>query len=204
MHCFEPSLTLQTESTLGEFMNRLFRDDILMRNKVLLQLTLAWACSATLAVIIFGGICFYVVKNKETHWLPVCAEDGYFIGNASYSPSYLYDMTQKIVQLRLTYSPDTVDARFATLAHLIPASHQEAFKKILDAERNVVKEKNISTVFYDSSIDIDPSKGQATVKGMLHRISHGLEVKPQRKEYVIQFAYKQGMMWPKSIQEVRS
>lgn len=183
-------------------MNRLFRDNVLLKNKVLLNLTLAWALSATIAVFILGGLCFYVVKNKETHWLPICAEDGYFLGNSSYSPSYIKDMTKKVIQLRLTYNPETVASRFTSLVHLIPASHQEAFKKILDSEVSVVKEKNISSVFYEDGIEIDLSNVQAKVKGTLNRTSHGLEVKPQHKEYLVQFAYLQGMMWPKSIQEV--
>lgn len=37
-------------------------------------------------------------------------------------------MTKKVIQLRLTYNPDTVAARFASLVHLIPASHQEDSK----------------------------------------------------------------------------
>lgn len=183
-------------------MNRLFRDNVLMKNKVLLHLTLIWAFTATLSIFILGGICFYVVKNKETHWLPICAEDGYFLSNFSYSPSYIKDMTKKVIQLRLTYNPDTVEARFNSLVHLIPASHQEAFKKILDAEVSVAKEKNISSVFYEKDIEIDSGENQAKVKGTLNRTSHGLEVKPQQKIYLVQFAYKQGLMWPKSIQEI--
>ncbi|KTD47440.1 putative conjugative transfer protein TraE [Legionella quinlivanii] len=185
-------------------MNRIFRDNVVLKNRVLLNLTLAWAFSATFAVIILGGLCFYVVKHKETHWLPICTEEGYFLGNASYSPSYIKDMTKKVIQLRLTYNPETVESRFATLVHLIPASHQEAFKKILDSEIGVVKEKNISSVFYEKDIEIDPSNVQAKIKGTLNRTSHGLEVKPQAKVYLVQFSYKQGMMWPMSIQEVHS
>lgn len=188
---------------LGELMNRLFRDNVLAKNKVLLKLTLAWAFSSTIAVFILGGICFYVVKNKETHWLPVCTEDGYFLSNSSFSPSYIKDMTKKVIQLRLTYSPDTVEERFSSLVNFIPASHQEAFKKILDSEISVVKEKNISSVFYEKDMEIDSTNIQAKVYGTLNRTSRGLEVKPQRKVYLVQWAYKQGMMWPMSIQEER-
>lgn len=128
-------------------MNSVFRDNVLSKNKVLLHLTLAWAVTATLAVLILGGLCVYVVNNKETHWLPICTEDGYFLSNSSFSPSYIKDMTKKVIQLRLTYNPDTVAARFASLAHLIPASHQEAFKTILDSESAVVKEKTLVPYF---------------------------------------------------------
>ncbi len=122
-------------------MNRLVRDTIVLKNRVLLNLVLAWACSSTLAVFILGGICLYAVKNKETHWLPICAEDGYFLSNSSYSPSYIKEMAKKVIQLRLTYTPENVDARFYSLVHLIPASHQEDFQKILDSEMKVAKEK---------------------------------------------------------------
>lgn len=128
-------------------MNRVFRDNVLSKNKVLLHLTLAWAVTSTIAVFILGGLCVHVVNNKETHWLPICTEDGYFLSNSSFSPSYIKDMTKKVLQLRLTYNPDTVAARFASLVHLIPASHQEAFKTILDSESLVVKEKILVPCF---------------------------------------------------------
>ncbi len=184
-------------------MNSVFRDNVLSKNKVLLHLTLAWAVTATIAVFILGGICVHVVNNKETHWLPICTEDGYFLSNSSFSPSYIKDMTKKVIQLRLTYNPDTVAARFASLVHLIPASHQEAFKTILDSESTVAKEKNISSVFYEKNIHIDESTLQAKVDGTLNRTSHGLEVKPQKKVYLVQFAHSNGMMWPKAIKEIR-
>lgn len=184
-------------------MNRLFRDNIVLKNRILLNLILAWAISATSAVFILGGICLYVVKNKETHWLPICTEDGFYLGNSSYSPSYIREMTKKVMQLRLTYNPENVESRFYSLVHLIPASHQEVFKKLLDAEARVAKEKNISSVFYEKDdMEIDISNSTVKVKGTLNRTSRGLEVKPQRKEYLVQFAYKQGMMWPQAIQEI--
>ncbi len=183
-------------------MNREFRDNVLLKNKVLLNVALAWACSATLAVLILGALSFYVVNNKETHWLPICTEEGLFLSNSSYSPSYIKEMTKKVIQLRLTYNPETVAQRFDSLVHLIPASHQEAFKQLLNTEIEVAKDKNISSVFYEEAIEIDVANLQAKVKGVLNRTSHGLQVKPQLKVYLVTFAYQKGLMWPKSIKEV--
>lgn len=183
-------------------MNREFRDNVLLKNKVLLNVALAWALSATLAVAILGGLCFYVINNKETHWLPICTEEGLFLSNSTYSPSYIKEMTKKVIQLRLTYNPETIASRFNSLVHLIPASHQEAFKTLLDAEIAVAKDKNISSVFYEEAIEIDVNTLQAKVKGILNRTSHGLEVKPQIKMYLVEFAHKKGLMWPKAIKEI--
>ncbi len=57
-------------------------------------------------------------------------------------------------------------------------------------------------MFYEKDIEIDESTLQAKVKGILNRTSHGLEVKPQSKVYLVQFAHLNGMMWPKAIKEV--
>ncbi len=59
-------------------------------------------------------------------------------------------------------------------------------------------------MFYeqDKDIEIDAKNNQVQIKGILHRTSRGLEVKPQPKAYLIQFAYTKGMMWPQSIAEV--
>lgn len=111
-------------------------------------------------------------------------------------------MTQKVADLRLTYNPETIDARYAMLIHLIPANHQEAFKKLLDVESKTVHDKNVSSVFYSEKVAVDVTQHQGQIEGLLYRTSHGLQLTPQRKTYRLQFSFNNGLLSLASIQEI--
>ncbi|RUQ96648.1 TraE/TraK family type IV conjugative transfer system protein [Legionella septentrionalis] len=181
-----------------------YRDNAIVRSQLLLKMTLVWALSSSLAVVVLSFLCLYAFKHKQVHWLPVCGVSEFNLSESNYSPSYLKEMAIKVINLRLTYNPETVDSRFMSLIHLIPASRQEAFKKILDAEREAVQEKNISSVFYEEEIAADTALQQVKINGFLYRTSHGLQVKPQYKTYLLTFSFKDGVLWPESVKEIEN
>ncbi|HHF7349660.1 TPA: TraE/TraK family type IV conjugative transfer system protein [Legionella feeleii] len=185
-------------------MDILYRDDVIARTRLLLKWVLAWAISSSLAVVTLSLLCAYVVKHRQTHWLPLCTGSEFNIGETAYSPGYLKDLALKVIDLRLTYSPDTIEARVEQLVHLIPADFQRHFKRRLEEEVRTVQEKNISSVFYADvdHIEIDISHHQGRVAGVLHRTSHGLPLKEERKTYLLQFALKSGLLMLQSIKEV--
>ena len=111
-------------------------------------------------------------------------------------------MTEKVADLRLTYNPDTIDARYAMLTHLLPANTQESFKKLLDTEITTVHEKNISSVFYAENVAVDVVHHQGQIAGLLYRTSHGLQLNPQHKTYQIQFSFQQGILALNAMKEV--
>ena len=181
-----------------------YRDNAVLRNRLLLKLTLLWAMGSTISVIVLTLLCFYLVKHQETHWLPVCVGDEFSIGGSSYSPQYLKEMTQKAADLRLTYNPETIESRYKMLTHLIPANHQEAFKRLLDSEKSTVLSKNISSVFYakNESISVDVQHATGKIEGELVRTSHGLQLNPKHKAYLLQFSFKNGLLGLESIKEI--
>lgn len=178
-----------------------YRDNAIAKNQRLLQLTLLWAMSVTVATIILTFVCFYAFTHREIHWLPFCTGSEFSVGEHSYSPSYLKEMGEKVLDLRLTYSPDTIDARYEKLLHLIPAKNQERFKKLLDSERKTVHEKNISSVFYADGLKVDIGTNQASLHGLLYRTSHGIGLTPEPKTYELQFSYQHGLLSLQSIKE---
>lgn len=86
-------------------MNINFRNNQLSKQRMMILMSLCWAISATLGVVLLGSLCLYLVKNQQTHWLPVCTESELVIGPSSYTPSYVKEMAKKIMNLRLTYNP---------------------------------------------------------------------------------------------------
>jgi conjugal transfer pilus assembly protein TraE len=183
-------------------METTFRDDAIARTRLMLKLAIAWGFSSSLAVIALSVLCWYAVKHRETHWLPLCTGSELSIGERSYSPSYLKEMTLKVADLRLTYNPETINPRYEQLVHLVPANQQEAFKKVLEPEVATVKEKNISSVFYTEKVEVDVAKHAARIEGLLYRTSHHLQLNPERKIFVLQFSFSNGLLWPQSIKEI--
>lgn len=183
-------------------MQTTFRDDAISKHKTLLKLTCLWAILSTLAVLVLTMTCFYAISHRETHWLPVCTGLEFSVGEKAYSASYLRQMTEKVADLRLTDNPETIEARYTTLLHLINPAHQTAFKKVLDQEIETIQKKNISSVFYSESIAVDVQHHQAQISGLLYRTSHGLQLKPKHKTYQLQFMFKNGLLSLQSIKEI--
>jgi len=179
-----------------------YRDNAIAKNRLLLKLTLLWAVSSTLAVIVLAFTCFYAINHRQTHWLPVCTGLEFSIGDSAYTPAYLKQMTEKVADLRLTYNPETIDARYATLLHLISNDNKTSFKKVLDQEITTVQAKNISSVFYSEKIAVDVQHHQGQIVGLLYRTSHGLQLKPKHKTYQMQFRFKNGLLELQSVKEI--
>lgn len=179
-----------------------FRDNAVLRNRLLLKLMFLWALGGTVVSLLLTTLCFYTFLHHETHWLPVCTGGEFSISDATFSPEYLKEMTQKAADLRLTYNPETIEARYTLLSHLIPANHQEAFNHLLETEKATVKSKNISSVFYAENVSVDVSHARGKIEGTLVRVSHGLQLNPQHKVYLLQFSFKNGLLGLESIKEI--
>jgi len=184
-------------------MDTKFRDDAVSKYRLSLRIAFIWAITSSiiLCAVLFSGL--YYIKHQKTRWLPICTTTDFYIGESGYSPSYLREMSRKVSELRLSYNPETIDARYQQLIHLAPIKTQRTLTQILDEEIKVVKEKNISSAFYSDRILVDSKHHKARVSGFLHRSSRGLVIKPEYKSYDIQFSFKHGELSPVSILEVQ-
>lgn len=178
------------------------RDDAIAKNRLLLRVLLIWSVLSSVSLIIISMLCFTTFNNKEIHWLPVCTANELSIGGNSYSASYMKEMVNKVIGLRFTYNPKTVDDNYQTLINLAPVSKKEALKSILTKEKITIKNKNISSVFYIDSIKMDVKHHIAKVEGMLQRTLHDLTVKPKYKKYMVQFSFNKGLLSPVLIKEI--
>ena len=178
------------------------RDNALAKSRLLLNLTLIWALGSSLLAIILVFLCSYLVLHKETHWIPICVSEKFQISEKSYSPSYLKDMAERVVDLRLTYNKDNTQSRFNTLLMLTDVAHQGAFKELLDNEQKTIENKDVSSVFYVNETSVDITHQKAQVRGVLHQASRGIALKPEFKIYELKFSYKSGLLGLLSMQEV--
>ena len=113
-------------------------------------------------------------------------------------------MAKKVADLRLTYNPETIESRYGALLRIAEPRAQEELAKILNNEINVIKEKNISSVFYPEKVKIDSVHHVAQLDGLLQRSTRGLLIKPVYKAYQINFAFHEGELSPVAIKEIQS
>lgn len=180
------------------------KNDEVMRLKQLLRITTAWGVTTSLCLIALIFLSINILNNNQTHWLPVCVNSDMSLGRNSYSQGYLKEMANRVFELRLNYSPNTIDEHFETLVHLSAPSKQEAIKKILKEESENVKKRNITSAFYIKNIVTDNRHHLAKVTGELYRSVHDKLVKPELKSYLISFDFKAGEMSLSAISEVKN
>tara|TARA_B100000519_G_C14061387_1_gene352252 strand:+ start:174 stop:740 length:567 start_codon:yes stop_codon:yes gene_type:complete len=185
-------------------MDTKFRDDAISKNRLALRVTLAWAILSSISLFIVSLMSFSLYKSKPVRWLPVCSVSEFSVSESSYSPSYLRQMAKKVADLRLTYNPETIESRYGALLRIAEPRAQEELAKILNNEINVIKEKNISSVFYPEKVKIDSVHHVAQLDGLLQRSTRGLLIKPVYKAYQINFAFHEGELSPVAIKEIQS
>lgn len=181
-----------------------FRDDAIAKNRMVLRITFIWAMVSSLSLLVISVMSFQAFKHQKTRWLPVCSSTDFSISEVDYSPGYLKEMAKKVIDLRLTYNPETIESHYKTLVNLTSGQHQEKINKILSDEIDAVKRRNISSVFYTDKISVDTKHHLALISGYLHRTSHGLALKAQYKQYKIVFSFRNGELSPVSVTEVQN
>lgn len=179
-----------------------FRDDAISKNRLALRITFIWALISSCSLLLVSVMSFHAFKHQKVHWLPVCSGAEFSISETDYSPAYLKEMAKKIIDLRLTYNPETIESHYKTLVNLTPGKYQESLNTRLQKEIEAVVQKNITSVFYTDKISVDTKHHQALISGFLHRTSHGLSLKPRHKQYQLTFVFRSGELSPLSIVEV--
>ncbi|STX81255.1 conjugative transfer protein TraE [Legionella busanensis] len=181
-----------------------FRDDAISKNRLVLRITFIWALVSSCSLLVVTVMSFHAFKHQKMLWLPVCSPTDFSISETDYSPGYLKEMAKKVIDLRLTYNPETIESHYKMLANLTMSNYQEQINRLLSHEIASVKKKSISSVFYTDKVSVDTKHHEALVSGFLHRTSHGLALEPSYRQYKLSFAFKNGELSPISIIEVKN
>lgn len=184
-------------------MDTKFRDDAISRSRLAFRVTLVWAILSSASLLVVSIMSFHLYQSKPVRWLPVCGMNEFSLSTNAYSPSYLRQMAKKVADLRLTYNPETIESRYSTLVKIAEPSAQEALSKLISAEIEVIKKKNISSVFYPEKVKIDTAHHVAQVEGSLQRSTRGLLIKPVYKAYQINFSFHEGELSLVAIKEMK-
>lgn len=176
------------------------RDNIIARQQRLIRLTFGWAVSSSVAVILLIGLSGYAFLSRPIKLVPMTGNT-MAISDINYSPEYLLDSAKKILQLRLTFNPSTIQQQYRELVNVTAIAFQEKLKEKLHQEIDVVNHKEIASVFYVTDSHVDVSRHFAVISGDLLRSSHGIALTPEQKRYEVQFGFN-GSLALQSIKEI--
>ena len=179
------------------------RDDAIAKNKKTLRVITIACLAEAVAIVVLAGICIYAMSAKKTVYQPTMGAS-YTLSGKAFSPVYLKDMASDIMQLRLTWNPSTVIQQYGKILSMVKPSSVTYVRKSLNSEIATIKNRKMSSVFYQTLARIDVKRQAAIVSGSLERIDDGVILPAVTKHYLIQFHYVGGTLQIVSIKEEKA
>lgn len=166
---------------------------------------MATSLSQAVVIALLGSLTLYAFLAKETVYVPINGSPSYSLSQLRFTPSYLQQVASNVMQLRLTWSADTVVDQYGKLMSMVKPKERGMIRTQFNQEIAAVKKRHMSSVFYQEQGDtkVDVKGREAEVSGMLQRIDEGVVLQPVKRTYRLQFDYSSGTLQVVSIKEVK-
>ncbi|GJL41921.1 TPA: TraE/TraK family type IV conjugative transfer system protein [Enterobacter cloacae] len=120
-----------------------------------------------IGICITGAMAWHFHKTQKTLTTPMMF-DRPFISDAASGDAALNGMlVRSFINLRLSVTPETVDAQHAALLRQVPAEYRDEIKKQLAAEAEYIKKNGVSSVFRIDDEITDTATGDIIAQGTL-------------------------------------
>ncbi len=172
-------------------MKTIVRDNEVARYKLYFRLSIGWAFTSTVFATLLLFCCVYLYFAQRIILEPMNGNTE-VINDLQFTPTYFKDVVSDIMQLRLTWNPDTITAHYRRLLSLVKPSEILLIRQQLNQEIAEVKKQNITSVFYMTKIEIHMATDQARITGQLVRTVDGVLLKPKTKIYMLKLKYNLG------------
>ncbi|MCA7981288.1 type IV conjugative transfer system protein TraE [Burkholderia cepacia] len=127
-----------------------------------LKLCLVFSDSAVVLLLIFV---MFLVLRDPTRIVPPEIRHAYVIGAGTANGDYLSDMSDYVVNLQATTTPETVDHNNAVILKMTDPGSYPAIKTMLDAAAIRIKRERITTIFVMRTKSIDRPNNRVTTTG---------------------------------------
>ncbi|EJK1259037.1 type IV conjugative transfer system protein TraE [Salmonella enterica] len=164
-----------------------------------------------MGVLIAGSISTNIIQAVNNYRLqneqkvvvtPMLFNAPFAVSQNQADASYLQQMALSLIALRLNVTPETVDASHEQLlTYARPASQNELKVKLAeDAKR--IKDNNVNSAFYMTSVKVYPAIGRVDVRGQLKTWIGDSKPYPELKQYVLKFDRQDGISWLNHFGEI--
>ncbi len=122
----------------------------------------------SLSVNVIQGVNNYRLQNEQrTAVTPMAFNAPFAVSQNSADASYLQQMALSFIALRLNVSSETVDASHQALLQYIRPGAQNQMKVILAEEAKRIKNDNVNSAFFQTSVRVWPQYGRVEKRGSL-------------------------------------
>ncbi|MGV6163994.1 type IV conjugative transfer system protein TraE, partial [Escherichia coli] len=122
----------------------------------------------SLSVNVIQGVNNYRLQNEQrTAVTPMAFNAPFAVSQNSADASYLQQMALSFIALRLNVSSETVDASHQALLKYIRPGAQNQMKVILAEEAKRIKNDNVNSAFFQTSVRVWPQYGRVEIRGVL-------------------------------------
>ena len=122
----------------------------------------------SLSVNVIQGVNNYRLQNEQrTAVTPMAFNAPFAVSQNSADASYLQQMALSFIALRLNVSSETVDASHQALLQYIRPGAQNQMKVILAEEAKRIKNDNVNSAFFQTSVRVWPQYGRVEIRGVL-------------------------------------
>lgn len=158
----------------------------------------------SLTVNIIQAINNYRLQDeKQIVTVPMLFNAPFAISQNQADASYLQQMALSFIALRLNVTPETVDASHALLLKMVKPASQNELKIIFAEESNKIKESNVNSGFFQTSVKVYPSLNRIDYRGELKTWIGNSEPETAIKSYSLFLDRTEGVTWLARFVEVK-
>ncbi|MFV8801871.1 type IV conjugative transfer system protein TraE [Yersinia sp. LJYL362] len=143
--------------------------------------------------IILGLQNHYLSTHQKTIVTPMGFSAPFSVSEADGSPGYMQMMALSFLSLRLNVSPETVDANHQFLVSFAKPGAQPEFKVTLAEEARRIKQNEVNSAFYNTSIKVFPAENIVEVRGFLKTWIGNGKPSSETKHYNLKLDYADGI-----------
>lgn len=138
----------------------------------------------------------YRLQNEQrTAVTPMAFNAPFAVSQNSADASYLQQMALSFIALRLNVSSETVDASHQALLQYIRPSAQNQMKVILAEEAKRIKNDNVNSAFFQTSVRVWPQYGRVEIRGVLKTWIGDSKPFTDIKHYILILKRENGVTW---------
>ncbi|HIH4799855.1 TPA: type IV conjugative transfer system protein TraE, partial [Escherichia coli] len=134
-------------------------------------------------------------NEQRTAVTPMAFNAPFAVSQNSADASYLQQMALSFIALRLNVSSETVDASHQALLQYIRPGAQNQMKVILAEEAKRIKNDNVNSAFFQTSVRVWPQYGRVEIRGVLKTWIGDSKPFTDIKHYILILKRENGMTW---------
>ncbi len=150
----------------------------------------------SLSVNVIQGVNNYRLQNEQrTAVTPMAFNAPFAVSQNSADASYLQQMALSFIALRLNVSSETADASHQALLQYIRPGAQNQMKVILAEEAKRIKNDNVNSAFFQTSVRVWPQYGRVEIRGVLKTWIGDSKPFTDIKHYILILKRENGVTW---------